>query len=162
MKKLIGFLMGTIIGIVCGMTAGVSIIAVKCGSGIQNLKKSAARFQRVAFMMNRWIQIKQEGKEIAKYCRERNCTKIAIYGMDYVGNRLYEEMKDSGIHVAYGIDRSASTKTVDIAVLSYADKFPEVDMVIVTCIYYFEDVKEKLSKRMDCPVVSLEDILYGL
>ena len=37
-----------------------------------------------------------------------------------------------------------------------------VDVIVVTAISYFDEIEEKLSERVDCPVVSLEDIVYEL
>jgi hypothetical protein len=38
----------------------------------------------------------------------------------------------------------------------------KVDVVVVTAITYFNEIEEMLSLRVDCPVVSLENILYGM
>ena len=40
------------------------------------------------------------------------------------------------------------------------DEIPQVDTVIVTSIYFFDEIKEKLEALTDMPVISLEDILY--
>ena len=36
----------------------------------------------------------------------------------------------------------------------------KVEAVIVTAITFFEEIEEKLSQKMECPVLSIEDILY--
>ncbi|MDE6055804.1 MAG: hypothetical protein K2G55_19075 [Lachnospiraceae bacterium] len=36
----------------------------------------------------------------------------------------------------------------------------KVEAVIVTAITFFEEIEEKLSQEMECPVLSIEDILY--
>ena len=37
-----------------------------------------------------------------------------------------------------------------------------VDAVIVTPIFFMDEIEEMLSGKMDCPIVSLEDILYEI
>lgn len=42
------------------------------------------------------------------------------------------------------------------------DKLEAVDVVIVTAITFFEEIENNLSQKMDCPVLSIEDILYEI
>ena len=35
----------------------------------------------------------------------------------------------------------------------------DVDAIIVTPIFYFEEIKRKLSAKVRCPIISLEDII---
>ena len=73
-----------------------------------------------------------------------------------------EELKDTDIHVAYGIDKGAESIYAEIDIVSPDDNLQEVDVIVVTAITFFEDIEEKLSKKVNCPIVSLEDILYEL
>lgn len=162
MKKIAGFLFGSVIGIIAGMVMGVALIFRKFDRQVKVLRKNADKFQRSMLMMNKWLEVKQEGKDIAGYCLKKNYKKIAIYGMNYVGVRLYDEFAGSDVDVAYGIDKAAPSVAADFEVLSYSDEFPNVDAVIVTPVYYFFEIKEELGRRMACPIVSLEDVLYEL
>ena len=35
----------------------------------------------------------------------------------------------------------------------------EVDVIVVSAIYYFEDILEKIGNKVKCPIVSLKDVL---
>ena len=35
----------------------------------------------------------------------------------------------------------------------------DVDAVVVTAVYFFDEVEEELEKIFDCPIISLEDIV---
>jgi len=39
------------------------------------------------------------------------------------------------------------------------DELPDVDVIVVTADYYFEEIKDKLSKKVDCPIISIGEIL---
>ena len=80
--------------------------------------------------------------------------------MSYAGETLINELKSTGITVAYGIDKKADFIYADVDVVSMEDSMEDVDAVVVTAITFFDDIEEKLSKKLDCPIVSLEDILY--
>lgn len=42
------------------------------------------------------------------------------------------------------------------------DKLDVVSAVIVTAVYYFDEIKEEMEKKISCPILSLEDILYEM
>ena len=118
--------------------------------------KHLALFQ----MMNQWVKVKQEGKNLVSYFEKNGYRKIAIYGMSYAGETLADELKGSGITVAYGIDKRADSIYADVNIMSLDDKLESVDAVVVTAVTFFEEIEEQLLEKVDCPIISLEDILY--
>ncbi len=143
-----------------GFAAG----AVCAGMGFEKQlsKKSGMSDKHLALflMMNQWVRVKQEGKNLASYFEENGYRKIAVYGMSYAGETLVEELKDTGIQVAYGIDQNGASFYTDIDIVTMEDELADVDAIVVTAITYFDQVEEQLGKRVSCPVLSLEEILY--
>lgn len=113
-------------------------------------------------MMNRWVKVKQEGKNLASNLLKNGYNKIAIYGMSYVGETLVRELEGTNVQIVYGIDQNANSVSTDIDVVTMEDDLTEVDVVVVTSIYFFNDIKDKLMSKITCPVISLEDILYEM
>ena len=111
-------------------------------------------------MMNQWVKVKQEGKNLALYFEKNEYKKIAIYGMSYAGETLMDELKDTGVIVAYAIDKNADSIYADVDVMSMDDELESVDAVVVTAITFFDEIEENLSEKMAWPSISLEDILY--
>jgi len=111
--------------------------------------------------MNRWVQIKQEGKKITDYTKDRYKT-IAIYGLGYAGERLQDEFENDGIKIDYIIDQNANNLASSIEIYSMQDELPEVDLVIVTSIMEFGKIQRMLGCKIDSEVVSLEEILFEL
>lgn len=142
---------------VAGGTVG-KITGEKLGKAEKMSGKHLALFQ----MMNQWVRIKQEGKSLSWYFEENGYKRIAVYGMSYVGETLVKELKDTGIEVAYGIDKRANSLYSDVDILSLDDDMDIVDAVVVTAITFFDEIEEKLSQKVDCPIISLEDILYEM
>ena len=62
--------------------------------------------------------------------------------------------------IAYGIDQKADSIYSDVDIVSMDDNLESVDAVVVTAITFFKEIEEKLSEKVDCPIVSLENILY--
>ena len=150
-----------IILLVGGVLGAIGMEKVMNGKTEQDQKLSD-KYLVLFLMMNQWVKVKQEDKNISEYFEENNIKRIAIYGMSYVGERLIEELKVSNIEVAYGIDREAKALNMDVEVVTLDDDLKEVDAVVVTAITFFEEIAEKLEKKLECPIISLEDILFEI
>lgn len=111
-------------------------------------------------MMNQWVRVKQEGKNLSAYFVKNGYKKIAVYGMSYAGETLMEELKDSEVKIVYGIDKNADEIYADVDIVSVDDDLEQVDAIVVTAITFFDEIQEKLSQKIMCPIISLEDILY--
>ncbi len=156
MKKFTLSLLSTLGG------AAAAAVAVKkvAGNATEVQHNMSEKHLALFLMMNQWVAVKQEGKNLADYFTKRGYKTIAIYGMSYAGERLVEELKDSDIQIKYGIDKKADTIYSDIDVVTMEDELAEVDAIVVTPIFFFDEIEEKLSEKTDCPIISLEDILY--
>lgn len=115
-------------------------------------------------MFNQWLIIKQQGKSIADYLKENGYQKVAIYGMSYAGERLLDDLVGRGIEVVYVVDQKADRMfaDVDLVTKDQIDRQKKIDTVIVTAIYFFDDIEEELSEIIQCPIISLEDIIYEM
>ena len=113
-------------------------------------------------LYNQWVSLKQDGKNVADYLKAEGYKTVAIYGMHYMGENLLGELKGSGVEVKYAIDRNAEKLFFDVDVLTMEEELPQVDAVIVTAFYFFDEIEEALAEKIDCPVLSIEDILYEM
>ena len=120
------------------------------------------KFRNYYDILNQWLMLKQEGKSLEKYFVENNINSIAIYGMGEMGNRLYNELKDSKINIKYAIDQTAGNIYSDINVYSLDDELEEVDAVIVTATFVFSSIKEQMEEEFDFPIISLEDVVFSI
>ena len=127
----------------------------------KNLNIQRDRDKRLALflMMNQWVKVKQDGKHLVSYFEKNGYKRIAIYGMSHVGETLLNELDGTSTQVAYGIDQNADKIYAEIDILSMGDDLEPVDAVVVTSITFFDEIKEKLSKKIKCPIISLKDIL---
>lgn len=61
--------------------------------------------------------------------------------MSFIGQRLYEELKDTGVEVVYGIDKNSDKIYADIDIVTPEDDLEEVDAIIVTAFYFFDEIE---------------------
>ena len=115
-------------------------------------------------MMDQWVKVKQENKNLSEYFLKNGYKKIAIYGMGHAGRALAEELVDSNIAVKYAMDRNIESAlgTDDIMIAILDDHLEEVDAVVVTAITQYENIKETLEKKIKCPIYSLEEVIYSM
>lgn len=145
---------------VSGFVVGVIPIRfIKRKSDDKDLLGKMGEFYR---LQNQWLKLKQERKSLVSYFRENNYRTVAIYGMKELGERLYDELRESGIEVKYIVDRNAGEIYSDVDVLLPEEELPQVDVIVVTAIHYYDEIERKLNELVDFPVVSLEDIIYEL
>ena len=150
--------MTLLLGLVFGGTVSGKILDKKIKKENDLSEKHLSLF----LMMNQWVKVKQERKELADYFIKEGYKEIAIYGMSYAGETLLNELKDTEIKVAYAIDRNAGSIYGDLDIVPIEDIRDDVDVVIVTAITFFDEIRETLMDKVSCPIISLEDVLYEI
>ncbi|MCI9592691.1 MAG: hypothetical protein HFG51_00890 [Lachnospiraceae bacterium] len=158
MKKVILSLLSAAMGAV----AGIGITNNFMGKTIKQNSAMSNKHLNLFLMMNEWVKVKQEGKNLAEYFARKGYKKIAIYGMSYAGETLLDELSETDIEVVYGIDKNAKSIYLNVNVVTMEENLEEVDAVVVTAITYYDEIEKELSKKLKCPIVSLEDVLYEI
>ena len=127
------------------------------------LKKEKEKFSDHYQLLNHWLEIKNEGKNVALYLEEVGIHHIAIYGMAELANRLVEDIGESNVVIDYGIDQDISCSIARISeVYSPEDVLPTTELIIVTPYHVFDEIKKKLEHKVSCPIVSLEEVIWSL
>ncbi len=157
MKKLGTGLISVIAGGIAGAAAVGNMFNKKAVREAQYAQKHFAIMQ----VMNQWIIDKQNGKELKDFFVTNGYKEIAIYGMSYLGERLADELAGSDITVKYAIDRNADNIYAPFEVLQPDDTLPDVDAIIVTAFFFFDEIEQDLESKIECPIVSIEDVVYG-
>ncbi|MDE7000716.1 MAG: hypothetical protein K2P73_10525 [Lachnospiraceae bacterium] len=143
-----------------GAALGAGVVGKRIEESVRKYKKLSDKHLALFLMMNQWVKVKQEGKNLASYFEMNGFKKIAVYGMSYAGETLLDELRDSEITVAYSIDKNSDLIYADVDVVSMEDDLEEVDAVVVTAVTFFDEIEDQLSGKIGCPIISLEDILY--
>lgn len=158
MKKGTVAVLSAIIG-AAGGAAGVGYLGIK---QVEQKAEKVDKFKGYYNMLNQWLILKQEGKNLSEYFKSNNYKTVAIYGMGEMGNRLYEELKDSDIEVKYAVDKEAESTYSELDVIELESDFDEVDVMVVTATFAFDEISEDISDKVDFPVISLEDVVYDI
>lgn len=158
MKKFTTGLLSAVIGGIAGSVAVGSAFNKKTVQEIQYAQKHLAIMQ----VMNQWIMDKQNGKDLSNFFLVNGYKEIAIYGMSYLGERLLNELDSTDIVVKYAIDRNADNIYAPCEVVKPDDILSPVDAIIVTPFFFFDEIEKDLENKVDYPIISIEDVVYGV
>jgi len=143
-----------------GALAGAFGVMKKAEKSINRSQNTADKNLGLFLMMEQWVMVKQEGKNLASYFEAEGYQKIAVYGMNSVAGTLVRELQGSAVEIAYGIDRRTDAQCTGLDIVSPDHTLEAVDAVVVTAISFYDEIAENLSTKVNCPVISLEDLLY--
>lgn len=126
-------------------------------------KKETDRFYDNYQLLSHWMEVKNEGRSLLEYFKVKGYRTIAVYGMGELANRLCEELENTDVCVKYGIDREVcGTISRMDRIYSPGDELELVDAIIVTPFYAMEDIRDVLKKKINCSIVSLEEVVWSL
>ncbi len=152
----------SVLSTMLGAAAGAAAVNTSASKKIRRKDDGLKKVHELYMAFDQWLSIRQEGKTLVEYFREHDYKTVAIYGMKELGEHLYEELKGSDVEVRYVIDKNADTIYADVDVVTPDEVLEPVDVIVVTAIYYFDEIEDMLSEKVDYPVISLEDILYEM
>lgn len=152
-----------VLGLLAGALTGGYYIGHKYCLLLESARCQARKNLAIIRLYDVWMMAKENSKGIDGYLSEKDISSIAIYGMDYRGIRLFHELKDTSVIIRYGMDRNPQTRIAGLDILHPDDvKSGNVDAVVVTAVFAFDEIKKDLEKRGFIRVISLDEILYDL
>lgn len=120
----------------------------------QQLKRKDSFYQ----LMTQWITNCNNNISLASVLDKEGIKTVAIYGAGKHGRLVYKALKSNkNVEVVYFIDKKADKE--EIKVYRLEQNLPQVDAVIVTPYFQFEEIKADLSKMVNTKIISLEDLV---
>lgn len=162
MSELTKGFMGIIIGGVVGAILGAKWVGRQYDLHCEKIERTSDKFSDTCSVLTKWIKIHQSGKKLDSYFEKYGYKKISIYGMNEMAYALISELKDSDVSVDYCIDRNADNLFLEIKCLKPDEKLPEVDLCVIALPELFEEISKSLSNNLQSPMVSIEDVVWGV
>ena len=149
-----------VISIILGLALGGIAMLYRCGYLLDRKEDEIKKYSSYFELMDRWLSLKESGKDIGKYFEDNNIKTVAIYGIGKIGNHLRNELEKIGVKVVYIIDEGEKAFYHEKNIYSVKDKLPKVDLIVVTPINEYESIKEKIEEVNDISVVSVDSIIF--
>lgn len=130
---------------------------------MEKLEDEKDKYYQYYQVLNQWLSYKQEGRSLAKFFEKRGYHTVAIYGMGPLGERMFDELRGTGITVVYGIDKNSDgVSPKGIPVISLNAEFEEVDCIVVSPFLDYASIEDELYGKIQGDIISLDEVVYGL
>lgn len=138
---------------------GAGCIWEKHSKGVETVHRRSSAEKHLS-IYKPWLEKLQRGESIADFIVNKGYKSVAIYGLGKPGVSLINELRNSGVEIAYIIDQRAEEIFFkDIDVYPFSDNLPDVGAVIITTVNDQSELKEKIGSRMKCDVYTLEELV---
>lgn len=121
--------------------------------------KKIKKFNDYYKILDNWLTIKEQQRGLGIFFTKNNIKKVAIYGMGNIGKHLCWELEQNGVNIAYAIDENKMETINNLNIYTPDEPLPEVDIIIITASFAYEEIKNKLSRHIKYPIVSIEEII---
>ena len=128
-------------------------------NGVSGTELLVERYRSYWKILNSWLTLKEDGKRLDDYLISKAYSNIAIYGIGMIGLHLVKELEGTLINIKYGIDQRGNNIHQKFPIYRREDELPQVDAIIVSATYEFGDIYQYLRSKMDCPIISVEEIV---
>lgn len=147
---------------IVGGIIGVLISGNALWSELKKQKQISAKHLAFITLYDKWLELNQKQMGIKDYLEKNEIHSVAIYGMGRLGYRLYQELKKGEVSIDYVIDRNEKLSDFEVRCIRPEDEMPSTDLIIVTAVYDYEEIKDILGPKVLSQVISLEKIIVEL
>lgn len=130
-----------------------------------NKKKNTSdeKTMRREYLLDNWLMAKKYGTPMEKILLKKGIRRVAIYGTQYIGIRLYHELKDTPIEVVCSYDRNP--KQLIYGVPHYKKPDAEAhpaDAVIVANYFLYDEIKKVLLEAGYANIIALDELIIQM
>ena len=109
-------------------------------------------------ILDKWMITEERGYKVQDYFLKNKWYHIAIYGKGKIGMHLYNRLKNTEINVDYFIDKNSDSIENDIDVINPKEQLPYADVVVITPVMEFEQIKKNLQHSVIMNFISIDSI----
>lgn len=143
-----------------GLVGGIVFMIYRCGYILENCHKRTDKFISYFNLLERWMICREQNYSFTKFFDENHIKSVAVYGMGKIGKHLKYELEKAGIAISYVIDEGENVVYGKEEHYNLRDRLPTVDIVVVTPVYEYEEIKKKiLNNNNRLKVVSVESLI---
>lgn len=131
-----------------------------CCKRIKYYKDLSNKFNRMYMVSEKWLEAQLKDVSIGKYIKDCGWKNIAIYGCGVLGKNFCKSIEKEDVNVICGIDKNINVD-FPFKVVEPNQFHENVDVIIVTAVYYFFEIEQVLKSNTSANIISLEEIIYG-
>ena len=141
-------------------TYAIMSLTEKLDDSVIEMQKNLQKSVLFYWALTRWMDLKIRGGCTADILKKLGYSRIAVYGYAELGQLLCRELTGTEVDVSYVIDKKVKdTKMKNLPIYFPRNDLPDVDVIVVTAIYYFDEIQKELMQMGYNNVVSLRELL---
>lgn len=117
-------------------------------------------------VLTKWHEANYAGWNLGKELKNRGYSSVCVYGYAELGKlSVLEIEKEEGIAISHIFDKRLSGEPSEICgkIITYPDAYYEdIECIIVSAIYYFEEIKKELTSIGYSNILSLCEIMENI
>lgn len=129
---------------------------------IEYLEREVEKFKANYFLLDKWMFLREKNKNVSEYIKLKGYGRIAIYGFSAIGKHLYVELQGKGIDIKYILDQDKTIKFENVEIADIKEIKDDIDAIIVTAVFYYDEIRKNLCSKVNCPIISLEEIIRDM
>lgn len=123
---------------------------------------SLNKYKWITNCLDNWMSLRENSVSLADYLKRYHYNEVAVYGIGILGKHLLYELNQAGVKVSYAIDCRSDLQYPNLEIKNSESDLDEVDAVIITAVADYDEIYEKLKKKLNCPVLSLMELISEL
>lgn len=125
-------------------------------------EKKIGRLKTNYQVLLKWMGFIASGKKISSYMEMHGFRNLAIYGAGDVGKVFADFVKKESCKVQFMIDKKLSGEYNGTIIKSSIEAHEQVDVIVVTAEYYFDEIEEDLKTKTQAHITSISQIIYEI
>lgn len=112
------------------------------------IKEKVTKHRKFAQLEHNFNKMMSDKEQLKNCLKQSKINTLAVYGYGYYGKKFIKCMQECGIKVSYVIDKNASAFVQDEwKIKTLEDELDIVDLIVVTPVFGYLDIKEKISEK---------------
>lgn len=124
-------------------------------------ERELQKFKQFYHLLTSWMLNTQAGS-VSEVLKSMDVNTVAVYGYAELGRILRNELEKGGIKVKYVIDKKITSDSDNLTFYKPQKNLPPADIIIVTAVFYFEEIKKELESLGYEKIISLSYLVDKL
>ncbi len=126
----------------------------------ENVRQQKDKFEHYLGVLDHWMLFLENNMSIEGYLLKAGYLNVGLYGYGILGRHLYKQLSNTRINVKFIIDQQKDKLHTEVPVFLPSGNIPEVDVVIVSATFFYDEIYQALKGKGVRKIISLETILY--
>lgn len=131
-------------------------------SQLEEAYRAIAKAQSNYEVMREWVYSNQIGHPIYRFFLQNNYRRIVVYGGGEIGLLLCQEIhSQEQLVLQYVIDKKKRILPIPVAVFQHFQREIPCDIVVVTPVFDYPQIREVLTAQGAENIVSVKDVIMN-